>query len=109
MRGGVRADDELKLRDTLKRVEELEPKRIRLRSLVTLHLVVQRLHHVADGELVDVDDCFTQLRKWVVVRVPALATTARVPVPANRQHAVRADMPLRAVDVWRVNEDAGIE
>src|SRR5439155_8768883 len=107
VRRRVWTHDRLELLEHVELLEKLTPERID--ALVGRRGWIERLHHLADRHLIEVDDLLANLGKVVALREPALAAPARI-APADHQDAellLRA--AVRARDVRRTDEDPRAE
>lgn len=93
----VGTDGELQLADAFELFEEREPERIGSGAIVSFRRDVDGLHHVADGELVDVDHLLLQCRpERQRFRMPAFPASARVPNAEGRESKARSREPPQA-------------
>lgn len=93
---GMRKDRELEVAQAAQTLEELQPEWIPAGGLVPGVLAVQRLHHVADGELVGVDDFAGEGPQREFLAVPASLTAAAIHVAMNAEDAELKHAALRA-------------
>src|SRR5207244_8283211 len=99
-----RAHDELELREPVQATKEVSPPTISGGCQMAFGGGVQRLNHVANRKLIEVDDPLRQRRQVEVSGVPAFPASAHVTCRSDHEDAKRVSLTRGAPVEWRQNE-----
>ena len=69
-------------------LKKMEPDLVYVASLMCLGVWIDRFHHVADCELVNIDDLLCDGRQWVAIGVPAILASSNVMLLTNSQDSI---------------------